>query len=116
MGLLVTFAWLADEGWMQIDWTIVLGWYFGIGAVIGALAAIALFFWCWWYGANEYGAAGFLFGWIPGGVLGLVAGAVVVPLWGVGVLGLIIIANRDWPPKLRLRARRHPIDEAERSQ
>lgn len=91
--VIIGLLYAVDSSTYEFSWDAALAWYLIGGFVVGGLASILLFFGAWYFAADQFGAAGYLFGWIPGGVLAFVGGALLVPLWGVVLVGFVIAYN-----------------------
>lgn len=90
-----------------MDWGAIVGGYAVVSLIIGAIGGLAVGIATWHYGASAYGAWVYLFGWIPGGILGFVSFWIIAALWPLSliVVGYFWLKNAGWDEGFGLAAK-----------
>lgn len=64
--------------------------YAGLSAIIGGIAALALFFGTWWWSSERWGALCFLFGWLPASIVAYLGFWLVGAFWPFVVISYAV--------------------------
>lgn len=92
IAFLVALTWAIPKVWPSVNSSATWLWsnlgttYLIVAMVIGALSAVGLFCYTWWYSASKYQFPGLALGWLPAGIIGFVALFLAGGLWPLTLL------------------------------